>query len=175
MPLPLAIIAGAAALAGAAGATGYVAGRKSRNAEVAELKNTIIQLQQQIEKLNTIIEKQNHTIQVLKAENKSLNALRIIEKSKLKKRTRGAILFEYAMFEYMEFLRFEVNGTRDLDETESTIFAILDKMFHGKSILLEEKGLIKMYISNKYSYEVKHLISLNENALESVDGGQHAS
>ncbi|WP_224654231.1 hypothetical protein, partial [Escherichia coli] len=92
-PLPLAIIAGAAALAGAAGATGYVAGRKSRNAEVAELKNTIIQLQQQIEKLNTIIEKQNHTIQVLKAENKSLNALRIIEKSKLKKRTRGAILF----------------------------------------------------------------------------------
>lgn len=167
MPIPFLVAAGAAAVAG----TAFGIGRASRQGEINELKRTIQELQDKIEILNTIIERQNETIRQLKAENKSLNALRFIEKRKLNNRTRGLIIFEYALREYLEFVNLEAKQIA-FDKTEGVLYNILDKMFHGKEVALEEKGLIKVYITNKYPYEVKNLIPLNDHDLSSAIGGR---
>lgn len=166
MPLPIIVAAGAAAVAG----TAFGLGRASRQGEINELKSTILELQEKIEVLNSIIEKQNNTILELKAENKSLNALRFIEKKRLNNRTRGLVIFEYALKEYLELVRLEANRM-SLDETEAVLYDILDRLFYGKEVALEEKGLIKVYITTKYPYEVKHLIPLNEQELSNTLGG----
>ena len=167
MPIPLLVAAGAAAVAG----TAFGLGRASRQGEINELKRTVQELEDKIEILNSIIEKQNDTIMNLKAENKSLNALRFMEKKKLNNRTRGLVIFEYALKEYLEFVRLELKQIR-LDETEVVLYDILDRLFYGKEVALEEKGLIKVYITNKYPYEIKHLTPLNDNELSAALGGQ---
>jgi hypothetical protein len=161
MPVPFLVAAGAAALAGAA----FGAGRYSRQGEIDELKQKIIELQNEIEILQTLVSKQNETIRNLKAENKSLNALHFMEKRKLFGRTKGLIIFQYALREYLEFVRLEAEQKIESRGAEHTLYKILDRMFYGKEVLKEEKGLIKLYIEEKYPYEIKNLIPLPEEEL----------
>lgn len=48
------------------------------------------------------------------------------------------------------------------------IYDILDRLFYGKEVLIEEKGLIKLHIEKKYTYELKNLISIEESELETI-------
>lgn len=160
MPVPFLIAGGIAALGIAFGA-----GRYSRQGEIDELKQKVIELQNQVERLQHVVSRQNDTIRNLKAENKSLNALHFMEKKKLFGRTKGIIIFQYALREYLEFVRLEAEKIISSSDPEHTIYDILDRMFYGKEVLIEEKGLIKEYIEQKYSYEIKNLIPLSENEL----------
>jgi chromosome segregation ATPase len=114
MPIPL-IVAGGAALLGAAFGVGRYSERRS------ELKEKIIELQEMIERLESLISKQNDTIRNLKAENKSLNALHFMEKRKLFGRTKGLIIFQYALREYLEFVRLEADGQISVNDSEHTL------------------------------------------------------
>ncbi|EJQ42118.1 hypothetical protein IEE_04281 [Bacillus cereus BAG5X1-1] len=167
MPIPL-LAWGIAAVAGAA----FGAGRYSRQGEINELKEHIVHLQSRIEQLEKLVFNQNKTISNLKAENKSLNALHFMEKRKLFGRTKGMIIFQYALREYLQFVRLEVEGELSGDKQELVIYGILDRMFYGKEVKLEEKGLIKLYIEGKYTYEIKNLIELEEKELNSALEGK---
>lgn len=160
MPIPL-IVAGGAALLGAA----FGVGRYSRQGEINDLKEKIIELQETIEILESLISKQNDTIRNLKAENKSLNALHFMEKRKLFGRTKGLIIFQYALCDYLEFVRLEADGQISVNDSEHTLYDILDRMFYGQEVLIEEKGLIKLHIEKKYPYEIKNLVPLAEEEL----------
>lgn len=160
MPIPL-IVAGAAAAMGVA----FGAGRYSRQGEIDELKEKIIELQETISRLEKLVSKQNDTIRNLKAENKSLNALHFMEKRRLFGRTKGLIIFQYALRDYLEFVRLEAEQNITAADPEHKIFIILDKMFYGQEVRLEEKGLIKLHVEKKYPYEIKNLIPLPEEDL----------
>lgn len=154
------------------GALAFGAGRYSKQGEINELKQKILELQNEIEQLQKLITKQNDTIRNLKAENKSLNALHFMEKRKLFARTKGLIIFQYAFRDYLEFVRLEAEQKLSEDDTEYTIYIILDRMFYGKEVLLEEKGLIKFHVETKYPYEIKNLIPLPEEELNIVLEGR---
>lgn len=166
MPIPL--LWGGAALA--LGAFGL--GRYSRQAEVNELKEKINELNRTIERLNRLVSEQNVTIGNLKAENKSLNALHFMEKRKLFGRTKGLIIFQYALREYLELVRLEADRKISVNDSEHILYDILDRMFYGQEVRIEEKGFIKLYIEKKYPYEIKNLIPLEEHELSQALGGR---
>lgn len=167
MPIPF-IVAGAAAL----GATAFGLGRYSRQGEINELKQKIVELQNEIQILQNLVSKQNDTIRNLKAENKSLNALHFMEKRKLKGKTKGIIVFQYAFKEYLEFVKLEAEQKIKARDSEHVIYDILDRLFYGKEVSIEEKGMIKIYIQEKYSYQIKNLIPLEEDEIQRTLGGR---
>lgn len=161
MPIPFMVAAGAAALAGAA----FGIGRYSRQGEINELKSQVIQLQDALERYEERLKSQLQTIRELKAHNKSLNALYFMEKRKLNARTKGLLIFQYAFKEYFELVRKEADQKLKSDDPEHVIYDILDRLFGNKEVLLEEKGLIKVYIEQKYPYQIKNLIPYEINEL----------
>ncbi|MEA3321187.1 MAG: hypothetical protein U9Q88_14355 [Bacillota bacterium] len=167
MPIPFMAIAAVAALGG----TAFGVGRYSRQGEINQLKQKIVELQKEVEVLQKLVTNQNETIRNLKAENKSLNALHFMEKRRLFGRTKGLIIFQYALREYLEFVRLESERKIQPNSTENTIYDILDRLFYGKEVFAEEKGLIKLYIEDKYPYQVKNLIPIPEEELyEALEG-----
>jgi outer membrane murein-binding lipoprotein Lpp len=155
----------AAAVAGS-----FLAGALSRQPEINRLKDEVHRLQDHIEELQNIIDEQNQTITKLKYEYKALRATNFFEKKRVLEKTKGAILFQYC---YKEFIDLSILQARNknLDEQELAFYNIFDQMMHGKEVARAHKGAIKIYISEKYSYEIKKLIPIDSEALVNEIGG----
>ncbi|UKS55686.1 hypothetical protein [Exiguobacterium acetylicum] len=167
--MPFFLIGAAALLAG----TSFGIGRFSRQGEVNELKQRIMELEQELIIHQNMINKQNIVIKEMKAENQSLNALFFIKRLELTKKTRGIIIFQYSFKEYLKLIRLNADGKLDSNSPEELVYNILNNLFYGESVSLEEKGLLKVYITEKYRYEIKKMISINEEDLSLALGGRY--
>lgn len=156
--------------AGALLAASFGIGRLSRQGEVNELKNRIMQLEKELKIHQEMISHQNDVIKNLKVENQSLNALFFMKRAALSRRTRGIIIFQYALKEYLQLVRLQADGKLNSDSSSELIYDILNKLFYGQEVSLEEKGLVKVYIQEKYPYEIKNMIALEENDLYTALG-----
>ncbi|MCT4796350.1 hypothetical protein [Exiguobacterium alkaliphilum] len=165
--MPFFLLGAGALLAGAS----FGIGRFSRQGEVDELKQIIMKLEKELKIHQEMIARQNNVIKELKVENQSLNAIFFMKRAALSKRTRGIIIFQYALKEYLQLVRLHVDGMIKTNSPQELMYNILNRLFHGKDVSLEEKGLVKVYIQEKYPYEIKRMIAIEENDLYVALGG----
>lgn len=149
---------------------GAIAGALLRQPEINKLKKEVQRLQDQVEELQALLTKQNDTIIQLKTENKRLRATNFIQKHRNNKRTKGVIIFQYA---YKDFITITFKQAREenLSEQEMTFFNLFDRMIHGEDVTMAEKGLVKLYVEERYPYQIKHLIAIDtEEVIGEVEG-----
>lgn len=151
-------------------ATGFLTGAASRQPEINKLKNEVKRLQEQVEQLQALIEEQNQTINRLKYEYKALRATHFFEKRRVQRRIKGVIIFQYAYREFIELSIMQAKN-KNLSQEERTFYNVFDSMIKGNEVSVAEKGVVKIYVEQKYQYEVNHLIELQPEQLTSSLGG----
>lgn len=163
MPLPLIPII-ISALGGA------IVGGLARQPEINRLKKQVKLLQQEIGRLQRIVAEQNRQIQELTIRYKSLKAWQFSEKAQSKARTRGAVMHQYSFKEYVDLLCLQAKGS-PISEAERRFFNAYENLLSGSDSSVDEKIVIRDYIVQKYSYEIRNLIPLDsERVTEVVEG-----
>jgi hypothetical protein len=138
-------------------AGGAVAGALSRQPEVNRLKQQVGILQDEIIRLNKLIEEQDRQIRSLKMQ---LTGLKGIQHIQALGRTKGAVMQQYAFKEYVE-LSCELAKDKSISDQEQRFFNIYENMLNGIEVDLKSKVFLKEYILRAYSYQVEQMITID--------------
>lgn len=143
----------------AVGAGAFIMGALFRQPEINRLKRQVKKLQDEIERLTQIIETQSQQIRALKRDYKSLRAYQYLEKERIRSKTRGALIHQYAYKEYIS-LCCRLAAKESISESERLFFNTYENLLHG--IETEEKAIevLKNYIATKYKKEINSFIEV---------------
>lgn len=162
MPIPLLIVGGIAA-------GSFVVGALFRQPEINRLKKQVRILQQEIKRLQRIIEEQNRQICELQTRYKALKGYQFVERAKLAGRTRGALIHQYAYKEWLELTCGQASG-ESMSEDETEFFNTYEAVLHGGDVPKENLVKMKEFIQNRYDYEIKHFVPIEtRKVLETVE------
>ena len=135
---------------------GFVLGALSRQPEINELKEQVKSLQAQVEQLQALIYAQNEQIKQLKIRFVAYKGLNFAQKNKAKGYLRGAIIYEYALKEYLEILIDGSNSNEiDLNKSELEFYNAFGKMFVKAEVTTKDRRIVLNYINEKYRREIE--------------------
>ena len=155
MPIPL-LIWGALALASGGS---FTAGALCRQPEIQRLKKQVKVLQQEIGRLERIIDEQKRQITELNIRYKQLKAYQFVERAKQAGRARGALIHQYAYKEWLELLCAQTKG-RQMPEDETEFFNTYEAVLHGADVPKENLVKMKKFVEQRYSYEITHFVQV---------------
>jgi len=155
MPIPL--IVGLLMAGG-----GFVGGALSRQPEINRLQAQVKDLQSEIRRLQGLVKEQDRQIKELKIRYNSLKAYNFVEKAKQKSSIKGALIFQYCFKEYIELILVQTNkGPEAIRDEERVFYNIFDGLMNNREVSIEQKVLLKDYITIKYRREIESQIECN--------------
>ena len=134
----------------------FVLGALSRQPEINELKEQVKSLQAQVEQLQALIYAQNEQIKQLKIRFVAYKGLNFAQKNKAKGYLKGAIIYEYALKEYLEILIDGSNSNKiELNKSEIEFYNAFGKMFVKAEVTTKDRRIVLNYINEKYRREIE--------------------
>lgn len=141
---------------------GFIGGALSRQPEINKLKEQVRTLQNEVNRLNRLIDEQNRQINVLKTKYHALKGVNLIEEAKSKNQLKGAITYSYCLKEYLD-LNYRITAQEYLpSENENAFLQIFKLILDGAMPAGDEgklhKYFLREYIREKYSSQIDSLI-----------------
>lgn len=141
-------------LVGAVGgfATGFVA----RQPHINRLRAQVATLQKEIERLQVLLEEQDRQIQEMRRRYQALKAWQFTEKAKQGLQTRGAVIQQWALYEYIHLLYIQAQEVA-VSDREKAFFDTYERLLGSGEYQVEDLISVKSYIEEKYQDEVRAL------------------
>lgn len=149
MPIPLLV-----PILAAAGGT--LVGALSRQPEINRLKKQVKVLQQEVERLNMLVDEQDRQIKSLKMQ---VNGLKGYQRVQALGRTKGAVMQQYAFKEYVD-LCCEQAKDKNITSDEKLFFNIYENMLNGLDVAVDAKVFLKEYLMNRYGIQIQQLVEV---------------
>lgn len=134
---------------------GFIGGALSRQPEVNELQAQVQSLQGEVSRLQGVIKVQYHQINQLKYRYVTLKGADIIQRNKQRGYIKGAIMFQYALKEYLNMLIMaDRTGRLNLNESQIEFYNAFGQMMNTGKISSEGRTVVMNYIRSKYQPQI---------------------
>lgn len=144
--------------AGLMAAGGLVGGALLRQPEINRLKKQVMLLQNEIARLQVIIEEQQRQITELKLRYDTIIFLRIFEKQRVAADIKGQILYLCSFKEYLS-LSMQRSKGQDIPKLQHKFLRVYEMLTTGNDSQLEDSDFDFMvdYIEDKYSGAIESM------------------
>ena len=152
---------------------GAVSGALARQPEVNKLKEQVRTLQNEVNRLNSLIDEQNRQINVLKTKYHALKGVNLIEEAKSKNQLKGAITYSYCLKEYLD-LHYQITMHEYMPTENENAFLQAFKLILDGNVPAGDEGklhkyFLRQYIREKYASQIDSLIECNiSNSLKRI-------
>jgi TolA-binding protein len=137
-------------------------GALSRQPEINNLQAQVRDLQQEVWRLNRLVDEQNRQINSLKLKYDTMQGMRKIEVARAENHLKGAIMYSYCLKEYLD-LQIRYNSpSGDLSSEENQYRQCFSQELNGTLTYGDEckilRHFLREYIRQKYAVQIDNLV-----------------